>query len=115
MNELQAIDRMRQGIRRQHKALATEDAHDRVKAGLNEDLERFGRMAFVRAADCTGVIRRFHELRRARPKSKAARPKSEQRSSKQYRRPEHNDGDAVERVLTGRGETNYSNYRESRT
>ena len=62
MNESQAIDRMRQVIRRQHKALAIEDAYDRVKSSVNEDLERFGRMAFVRAADCTGVIRRFHEL-----------------------------------------------------
>jgi hypothetical protein len=64
MNETQATDRMRQAIRRQHKALATEDAYDRVKSSLGEDLEQFGRMAFVRAADCTGVIRRFHELRR---------------------------------------------------
>ena len=60
-------------------------------------------MAFVRAADCTGVIRRFHELLRAGPKSDAPRSKSEQRSLKQNRRPEHNDGGAVERVLTGRG------------
>jgi hypothetical protein len=29
---------------------------------LQEDLKRFARMAFVRAADCTEVIRRFHGL-----------------------------------------------------
>jgi hypothetical protein len=33
-----------------------------MKPELSEDLERFGRMAFVRAADCTEVIRKFHEL-----------------------------------------------------
>ena len=100
MNEAQAIDRMRQ-VTISNAELRMQN--EEFKSGLNEDLERFGRMAFVRAADCTGVIRRFHELRRARPKSNAPRPKSEQRSSKQNRRPEHNDGDAVERVLTGRG------------
>jgi hypothetical protein len=49
---------------------------DRAKPSLDEDLERFGRMAFVRAADCTGVIRRFHELRRRRLDAKVRSPKS---------------------------------------
>src|SRR5436305_1422870 len=31
---------------------------------LQADLQRFGRMAFVRAADCTELIRRFHRLKR---------------------------------------------------
>jgi len=31
---------------------------------LRGDLERFSRMAFVRAADCSEVIRRFHGLRK---------------------------------------------------
>ena len=45
MNESHAIDRVRQVIRRQQKDLATEDTYDRVESSLNEDLERFGRMA----------------------------------------------------------------------
>src|ERR1043165_9263721 len=33
-----------------------------MSSGLKQDLERFSRMAFVRAADCTDVIERFHGL-----------------------------------------------------
>lgn len=46
-----------------------------VKRGLRADLRRFGSMAFVRAADCTEAIRRFHSL-----KSKVQGPKSEERA-----------------------------------
>jgi hypothetical protein len=38
-----------------------------MKDGLREDLRRFGKMAFVRAADCSEAIERFHKLtKRAR-------------------------------------------------
>jgi hypothetical protein len=38
-----------------------------MKSDLAADLRRFGRMAFVRAADCTDAIKRFHGLcKRAR-------------------------------------------------
>jgi len=35
-----------------------------MKFSLREDLERFGRMAFVRAGDCTKIIEQFHRLAR---------------------------------------------------
>jgi len=34
-----------------------------MKSDLEGDLERFSRMAFLRAADCTEAIRRFHSLK----------------------------------------------------
>ncbi len=36
-----------------------------MNSSLPEDLERFGRMAFVRAANCAEAISRFHQLNRA--------------------------------------------------
>src|SRR5262245_23808895 len=34
-----------------------------MKSGLRADLKQLGKMAFVRAADCTEVIKRFHRLK----------------------------------------------------
>src|SRR6266542_4210947 len=52
-----------------------------MKSNLRDDLERFGGMAFVRAADCTEVIRRFHGLKNS-PKSRVQSPKSRGRNPK---------------------------------
>src|SRR5437899_512366 len=46
-----------------------------MEFSLKEDLERFGRMAFVRAADCAQLIKRFHGLVRRKGKEKT-RPSS---------------------------------------
>src|SRR5262249_51982634 len=48
-----------------------------MEPSLNRDLDRFGQMAFVRAADCTGVITRFHQLQ-ANPGSEGPRPEDQQ-------------------------------------
>jgi hypothetical protein len=51
-----------------------------MESELKGDLKRFGKMAFVRAADCTEAIRRFHSLKskveRMSPKSKVQPPSS---------------------------------------
>src|SRR5437016_10339225 len=46
-----------------------------MESTVKEDLERFGRMAFVRAADCTEAIKRFHGLLNS-PESRVQSPKS---------------------------------------
>jgi hypothetical protein len=55
-----------------------------MESDLKGDLKRFGRMAFVRAADCTEVIRRFHSLKSnvQPPSSKALRRSRSPKSQK---------------------------------
>jgi len=68
-----------------------------MKSDLEGDLERFSRMAFLKAADCTEAIRKFHSLKskaeRTSSKSKVQSPKS-----KKEKTDEHSDFGLLKRV-----------------